>query len=168
MEKIKISLLSDTHGFLDQNILDHLKNSDEIWHAGDVGENDVLSKMQSAAKTRAVYGNIDGGKTRQELEEELIFEIEGLIVYIIHIGGYPPKYTGRIKKRLDEIKPDLFICGHSHILKVIRDNERDLLHINPGAAGQHGFHKIRTMIQFSISNGTLSDMQVIELGKRGQ
>ncbi|MEH0157649.1 metallophosphoesterase family protein [Limibacter armeniacum] len=165
---MKIGIISDTHDHIDEAILRHFEGCDEIWHAGDVGEQHILDTLEKVAPVRAVFGNIDGGPVKWNLPEDAIFEVEGIKVWITHIGGYPPKYTVKLKKRLDEIKPNLFICGHSHILKVIPDKDRQLLHINPGAAGHKGFHKMRTIVTLDITEGKMSDLKVVELGKRGQ
>ena len=163
---MKIGLLSDTHGYLDESIFKYYEDCDEIWHAGDIGSLDIADQLSNFKKFRAVYGNIDGNTLRQSYPEELIFEIEELKVFIKHIGGYPPKYNHDLRNRLDVLKPDLFICGHSHIVKIIKDPERKLLHINPGASGKHGFHHMRSIIRFGISGGQLENLQLIELGKR--
>ena len=163
---MRIGLLSDTHGFLDENILKYFAECDEIWHAGDIGSIEIADKFKKFKIFRAVHGNIDEPSLRQEYPEELIFETEGLKVFIIHIGGYPPKYNKSIRKRLDEINPGLFICGHSHIAKIVNDPDRKLLHINPGAAGKQGFHHIRSIVRFSIFEGKIENIQLIELGKR--
>ena len=163
---MKIGLLSDTHGYLDQRIIEHFIDCDEIWHAGDVGSMEVVQSISSRWKLRGVYGNIDDPEIRNEFPLETAFEINGLRVYITHIGGYPPKYTPYIRKRLDMINPDLFICGHSHIIRIISDEERGILHINPGAAGLQGFHKIRSIVRFDIQYGEIKNLQLIELGKR--
>lgn len=165
---MKIGLLSDTHGTLTQDMLAYFKDCVEIWHAGDIGDEQVADKLKEFKPLRAVYGNIDNASLRSDFPEEQIFECNQLKVYMIHIGGYPPKYTAKLKKRLNELKPDLFICGHSHILKVIQDKTRNLLHMNPGAAGNHGFHKVRTMLRFDINKGQVQNLELIELGKRGQ
>ncbi|MBR9919263.1 MAG: metallophosphoesterase family protein [Bacteroidetes bacterium] len=166
---IKIGLLSDTHSWLDPKLLAHFANCAEIWHAGDIGNIEVLETLEaSGKKIRAVYGNIDGGKLRQELPLDARFEAEGLDVWITHIGGYPGRYQKRIREALRENPPGLFICGHSHILKVMYDHKHQLLHINPGACGQHGFHKIRTAVRFDIESGEIKNLEIIELGKRGQ
>jgi len=165
---MKIGLLSDTHGTLTNSMLAYFKDCDEIWHAGDFGNQEVIDQLQAFKPMRGVYGNIDGTFIRSQFPEEAIFSIADVKVYIIHIGGYPPKYTSKLKKRLDELKPDVLICGHSHILKVMRDKERNLLHMNPGAAGNHGFHKMRTMLRFTIREGSVKDLELIELGKRGK
>ncbi|BDC98169.1 metallophosphoesterase family protein [Persicobacter psychrovividus] len=167
---IKIGLLSDTHGHLDTRVQHHFKNCNEIWHAGDIGTMEVLKTLESFKKTRAVYGNIDGGLLRQDLEEDLFFEVEGVKVWMTHIGGYPGRFPARIKKILQEKgAPDLFICGHSHILKVMVDQQHDkMLCMNPGAAGKHGFHKVRTLLRFDLNNGRAENLEVIELGPRAK
>ena len=164
---IKILLLSDTHGFLDDAILSHIANADEVWHAGDIGTIELTDRISKLKPLRAVYGNIDGHILRSAFPLDLFFTCEGLKVFITHIGGYPTRYSKGIKEKLLMHKPDLFICGHSHILKVIRDQQLGFLHINPGAAGVHGFHKMRTMIRFEINNGKMENVEVIELGLRG-
>ncbi|NME68386.1 metallophosphoesterase family protein [Flammeovirga aprica] len=164
----EIGIISDTHSYIDEHILKNLEGCDEIWHAGDIGEQHVMDELEKVAPTKAVYGNIDDGSLRATYPEEAIFEVDGVKVYIIHIGGYPPKYTAKLKKRLKELQPDLFICGHSHILKVIPDQERKLLHINPGAAGRHGFHRMRTLIRLRIDEGKPKDLKVVELGLRAK
>ncbi|WP_020526759.1 metallophosphoesterase family protein [Flexithrix dorotheae] len=165
---MKIGLLSDTHSFLDPRIYDYFKDCDEIWHAGDIGSIELLDELEKFKPLKAVYGNIDGKEIRTEAPEEQIFECAGMKIWMIHIGGYPPKYTRMIKEKLTEYKPDIFICGHSHILKIIFDKERKVLHINPGAAGNHGFHQIKTMVRFEINQGKVENLEVIELGKRGR
>lgn len=139
---------------------------DQIWNAGDIGSMQVLEKMEAIAPTKAVYGNIDDTDVRNTLPEEEIFTIQGLKVFMIHIGGYPPSYTQKIRRRLNEIDPDLFICGHSHILKVMPDKKRRLLHMNPGACGRYGFHKVRTLLRFSIEDGKICKPEAVELGER--
>ncbi len=162
-----IGLLSDTHGFLDPKVFQYFEACDEIWHAGDVGNEEILTRLEFFKPLKAVYGNIDGGIIKRVLPEDLIFECEGMKIFMTHIGGVPGKYNARVKKVIQEMKPDIFICGHSHILKVISDPVfRPLLYLNPGAAGVHGFHHVRTLLRFRIDKGKLSDMQVIELGKR--
>src|SRR5437879_1976040 len=165
---MKIGLLSDTHSFLDPKISDHFKNVDEIWHAGDIGDKKVLEQLRQFKKVRAVFGNIDDKELTHQLPEDLWFEIEGCTVWMTHIGGAPPNYNPRVKKLLSEKIPEIFICGHSHILKVMKDkNFNNMLYINPGAAGQHGFHIMKTIIRFEILSGQAKNMEVIELGKRG-
>lgn len=166
---MKIGLLSDTHGYLDEQVFKYFSECDEIWHAGDIGSMDLALKLEKFKPLRMVWGNIDGTELRAKYREDEIFECEGKKVWITHIGGKPPAYSKGIKPKLKEIKPDIFICGHSHILRVMSDEKMDnLLYINPGAAGVHGFHKIRTLIRFEIKENKISNMQVIELGKRGQ
>lgn len=163
---MKIGLLSDTHGYLDDRILDYFKDCDEIWHAGDVGDITVTDKLKSFKKLRCVYGNIDGGEIRKEFRETLRFSLNGVHFLITHIGGKPYVYSKNIKNEIMNNPPDVFICGHSHILKVQFDKRINVLYINPGAAGKHGFHKVRTVIRFEIKNKGLKNMEVIELGTR--
>ena len=159
--------MSDTHGYLDEHILKLCKEPDEIWHGGDWGP-DVNEKLEELGKPiQSVFGNIDGQQIRAIYPETNRFECEGLRVFIKHIGGYPGHYAPGVKAALSKEKPGMFISGHSHILKVIRDPDiSGLIHINPGAAGVHGFHKVRTMVNFKIDNGKVFDMNVIELGMR--
>ena len=166
---MNIGLLSDTHGYLDPKLLDFFEDCDEIWHAGDFGSMDVVSQLENFKPLRGVYGNIDGKPINYNFPEHQNFLIDGIKIWMTHIGGYPPNYSPSIKEKLNEEKPDLFICGHSHILKVMPDKKRKgLLHINPGAAGHHGFHQIRTAIRFCINRDGVSNLEVIELGKRGR
>lgn len=162
----KIGLLSDTHSTLDPKIFDYFKEVDEIWHAGDIGNIEVIEKLEAFKPLRAVYGNIDSGKLRTEFPLDLRFDCEGMDVWITHIGGYPGRYNKRVREIMATDPPDLFICGHSHILKVMPDKKHDLLHINPGACGIHGFHKVKTIIRFSIDAGSITGLEVIELGIR--
>ena len=163
---MKIGLISDTHGFLDEKIFKYFEACDEIWHAGDIGSIDIHNKLTGFKKLRGVYGNIDDWEIRQKYPVELIFELGGIKVYMTHIGGYPPRYTPAIRNKLNLVKPDLFICGHSHILKIMNDRYRGILHINPGAAGMQGIHKKRTLVRFSMDIGKIENLQVIELGRR--
>ena len=165
---MKICLLSDTHSHLDDSILKQAQWSDEIWHAGDIGENSVLEELESIKKVRGVYGNIDGHYIRSALPEVNTFEIQGLKFMMVHIGGYPPKYNKYSKSLILEYKPDVFVTGHSHILKVMRDKAAKLIYLNPGAAGQYGFHKKRTLLRFKIELGSLIDLEIVELGLRGR
>jgi len=165
---MKIGLISDTHSYLDPTVFDYFKDCDEIWHAGDVGDFSVLERLEAFKPTLCVYGNIDDAKLRSAAPENLFFDRNGLSVFMTHIGGKPPTYNPRVRELLDIKKPQLFVCGHSHILRVISDQKRPgLIYLNPGAAGKHGFHKIRTLLRFEITNKKLANMQVIELGKRG-
>lgn len=158
----KILLISDTHSYLSNEVQKHLNDCDEVWHAGDWGTLEVSDAITEHKPLRGVYGNIDGGDVRKVYPKELFFEIEGLKVYMIHIGGYPGKYAKGVKERILELKPDLFISGHSHICKVMKDKKLNLVHFNPGAIGMHGFHKKRTMMKFAIENGKLIDINVLE------
>ncbi len=162
----KILLISDTHGFLDQKILNHIKQADEIWHAGDWGTIAVSDYIKKLKPVRGVWGNIDGQELRTEHPLHNRFICEGLDVWITHIGGYPNKYSPAIKEDIKINSPQLFISGHSHILKVVRDTKLNLLHINPGAVGIHGFHKVRTMVRFTINAGKIANVEAIELGMR--
>lgn len=166
---MKILLLSDTHGYMDADILAHAAQADEVWHAGDVGPGDVLQQLVRTRPTRAVYGNIDDAKLRREVPEDLLFEVDGLRVYMTHIGGYPGRYSPHARKVLyANPGADLFVCGHSHILKVMPDRKRKLLHMNPGACGIYGFHKVRTMLRFEVNAGRVEQVAAIELGLRGK
>jgi len=163
----KILLLSDTHSFIDAQILKFVKQADEVWHAGDIGDLHVTDTIKELKPLRAVYGNIDNKEARAEFPLDNIFEVEGVKVWMTHIGGYPNKYNQRVREALQQNPPKLFIAGHSHILKVQFDKKLNLLHVNPGAAGKHGFHKMRTMVRFELSAGAIKNMEVIELGLRG-
>ena len=158
----KILLISDTHGYIDDRIIQYAKESDETWHAGDIGELKVVDEIKKVTTLRAVYGNIDNSKIRAEYAKDLRFKIEDMKIWITHIGGYPNKYNLRIRQEINSNPPDVFICGHSHILKVINDNKLNLLHINPGAIGKHGFHQVRTMIRFQIIKSKIQNLEVIE------
>ena len=164
---VRILLLSDTHSFIDDQILKFVKQADEVWHAGDIGNITVTDTIKALKPLRAVYGNIDNTEIRTEFPLDNEFTIEGITVYMTHIGGYPPKYNQRSREKLHLNTPKIFICGHSHILKVMPDKKLGLLHMNPGAAGKHGFHSIRTMLRFTIDKKEIKDLEVIELGKRG-
>jgi putative phosphoesterase len=164
----RIGLLSDTHGWLDPTLEKHFAQCDEIWHAGDIGSLETLHTLHSWKKrTRVVFGNIDSAEIRKETEEDLIWDTEDVKVLMTHIAGYPGKYNPRARKLIAAEEPQLVICGHSHILKVIYDPVLKHLHINPGACGHHGLHLMRTAVRFSIDGTEIKDLQVIELGKRG-
>lgn len=165
---MQIGLISDNHSYDGQDILDHLKDCDEVWHAGDIGDMASLDNIKKIAPVKAVYGNIDTNDTREAYPLNLEWECEGLKIFMTHIGGYPGRYKKRVYKLLNEIKPDLYICGHSHICKVMRDKDLDLIHMNPGAYGHHGFHKMRTMLKFKIEDGVIGDLKVVELGIRAR
>jgi len=163
----KVGILSDTHGLLDEAMIRHLQGVDEIWHAGDFGTPGLSDRLAALAPLRGVWGNIDGRTLRLIHPKEQLFTFEGIKVYMIHIGGYPPRYSPEVRKVLEREKPDLYICGHSHIVRVMRDTQRRLLHINPGAAGKAGFHKVRTLITLEIKEGKMENLKLIELGQRG-
>lgn len=164
---IRIGLLSDTHNYLNPKIFDYFEECDEIWHAGDVGTSAIIDALEAHKPVVGVYGNIDGQDVRGRFAENAIMEKEGLRVLMTHIGGYPPRYSARVKTLIKKHRPQLYICGHSHILKIMPDPANPgLLHINPGAAGKYGFHQIATLVRFSISHARIHDLQVIELGKR--
>lgn len=158
----KILLISDTHGYIDEKIVKYANKVDEIWHAGDIGDISVSDKLKKIKPLRGVYGNIDDQKIRAEFPLHNRFICEKVNVWITHIGGYPKKYNPKILEELKSNPPDLFICGHSHILKVMNDKELDLLHMNPGAIGKHGLHRVRTMIQFEINGEKIENLSVIE------
>lgn len=161
----KIGLLSDTHGYWDEKYKSHFDSCDEIWHAGDIGSVDIIQRLEAFKPLRAVYGNIDGADIRAICPETLRFNIENVDVLMTHIGGYPGKYSPMVKRLLDIDPPKLFICGHSHILKVMFDKKYNCLDINPGAAGKYGFHKVRTLLRFNLDNGNIQDLEVIELSE---
>ncbi len=162
-----IGLMSDTHGYLEERVLAYFQDCDEIWHAGDIGSMELVEELEAFKPLKAVYGNIDDSKIRSAFPLDLRFDCEGLDVWMTHIGGYPGRYNQRIRKILAENPPGLFICGHSHILKIMPDKKHHLIHINPGACGNHGFHKVKTIVRFKVEEGKLFDVEVIELGKRG-
>ncbi|MDO5969985.1 metallophosphoesterase family protein [Flavivirga aquimarina] len=162
----KILLLSDTHSYIDNDILKYVKQADEVWHAGDIGDLEVTDAIKKLKPLRAVYGNIDDSKIRVEFPENNRFMCEGVDVWITHIGGYPNAYNMRVRDEIRKNPPKLFICGHSHILKVMPDKKLQLLHMNPGAVGKHGFHKIRTMLRFTIDGSKIDNLEVIEFNKR--
>ena len=164
----RILLLSDTHGHVDERILSYASEADEVWHAGDIGSLEVTDALQALKPLRAVYGNIDDDKTRREFPLDNRFNCEGVAVWITHIGGYPGSYQKRVQEELDRKAPKLFICGHSHILKVQYDKRFKMLHMNPGACGVSGFHQVRTMLRFTVDGTEIKDLEVIELGKRGR
>ncbi len=159
----KILLLSDTHGYLDEHILKHVALADEVWHAGDIGGLEVTDTIQKLKPLRAVYGNIDDAKTRTVFPLHQKFYCEEVTVWITHIGGYPGKYHPDIREALKRNTPQLFICGHSHILKVMPDKKLNLIHMNPGAVGKHGLHQVRTMLRFEIDGKKIQNLEVIEI-----
>ena len=165
----RIGLISDTHGYLDPSVFPHFENCDEIWHAGDFGSIEIADRLasQSGKPVKGVFGNIDGYDIRSVYPEKLCWNCEAVVVYMIHIGGHPKRYAPGVKRALESSKAKLFISGHSHILKVVYDQQIGCLHINPGAAGHQGWHKIRTIIRFAIDGPVIKDCEVIELGVRG-
>jgi putative phosphoesterase len=162
----KILLLSDTHSHIDENILKYVKLADEVWHAGDIGDLKVTDAIKKLKPLKAVYGNIDDAKARAEYPEHNRFMCEDVDVWITHIGGYPPRYNNRVREKLKQNPPRLFICGHSHILKVMPDKKLNVLHMNPGAVGIHGFHKVRTMLRFTIDGKKIDKLEVIEFQRK--
>lgn len=161
-----IGLLSDTHSCWDERYRRHFADCDEIWHAGDVGDMSILRQLREIAPVRAVKGNIDHGDVARLCPEVQQFEIEGVRVWMTHIGGYPGRYSPGVKKLLRDERIGLMISGHSHILKVIPDRELNLLHVNPGAAGYHGWQKVRTLVKLTLDKGAITGLDVIELGKQ--
>ncbi len=161
-----IGLISDTHSYFEPKVKKYFGEVDEIWHAGDVGEYTVIEQLQKIAPVKGVYGNIDGAPIRNEFPEHNRFVCEGLDVWITHIGGYPGRYNQRVRPMIYQNPPGLFITGHSHILKVMFDKKLGLLHLNPGAAGLQGFHKVKTIMRFKIEDGKVKDLEAIELGPK--
>lgn len=161
----RIGLISDTHGWLDETVISHFRECDEVWHAGDFGDG-VAEKLKAVKPLRGVYGNIDDMTIRAEFPEQLVFQCESVKVMIRHIGGYPPRYNPVTKKELALHQPQLFIAGHSHILKVIYDDKISCLHMNPGAAGRQGWQQVRTVLRFVIDGSNIKACEVIELGRR--
>lgn len=158
----RIGLISDTHGYFHPKLEKLFTQCDEIWHAGDVGNYEVIEQLEKLKPLKGVYGNIDGQTVRTRFPKNLRFNCEGVDVWITHIGGYPNRYSQEIKAEITNNPPKLFICGHSHILKVMYDEKLKLLHINPGAAGQQGFHKVKTIVRFTLDNNEIKDLEVVE------
>jgi putative phosphoesterase len=162
----KIGLISDTHGYLDDAVFTHFRECDEVWHAGDFGSMEIVDQLKAFRPFRGVWGNIDGGDLRAVMPVQLLFQCEEVTVLMQHIGGYPGRYAPGIKATIEQAKPQLFISGHSHILKVMFDDKLQCLHMNPGAAGKHGWHQVRTLIRFEIDGAKMQRCEVIELGKK--
>ena len=162
----KIGLLSDTHGSIDERIFDFFQSCDEVWHAGDIGNYETLEKLNQKFEVRAVYGNIDGDDIRRSCKEFLFFKIEDVNILITHIGGYPSHYDFKAFSKIKELKPNLFVCGHSHILKVMFDKTHNMLVMNPGAYGNSGFHKVRTAIRFEIEGCNFKNLDVLEIDRK--
>lgn len=165
--RVKIALISDTHSVLDPKLIPYLLEVDEIWHAGDIGTIETLEALLSIKPTIAVYGNIDGGVVRQSCKEVAVFVRNEVKIMMVHIAGNPPRYNSTVLNLIRKHRPNLFVCGHSHILKVMPDQVNKLLFMNPGAAGNHGFHKMKTFLRFQIIDGKVKNLQAVELGKRG-
>jgi hypothetical protein len=165
---MRIGVISDTHSWVDPAVYEHFAGVDEIWHAGDAGSLEVITELEAFRPVKAVWGNCDDFKVRSATREYLSFMIARKRVLIIHIGGYPGHYSPRALELIMEHKPDIFVCGHSHILKVIFDKKFNMLCVNPGSAGRTGMHKVKTVIRFSVEDDKISDMEVIELGSRGR
>jgi putative phosphoesterase len=163
----RIGLISDTHNYLDPKVFIHFADCDEIWHAGDFGTIEISDQLSAFKPLKGVYGNIDGRDVRNVHPKNQRFEMEGFKIWMTHIGGYPGHYAPEVRKEITENSPDIFICGHSHILKIITDKKlNNMLCINPGAAGLHGFHKVKTLVKFDLLNKKIENMKAIELGKR--
>mgnify|MGYP001543058118 FL=1 len=158
----RIGLISDTHNLFDGTLMDFLRDVDEIWHAGDIGSLELADRIAAFKPLRAVCGNIDDSTVRSTYRPVLSFEVEGMRVLMTHIGGYPNHYDHRILPQILQLHPDIFVSGHSHILKVIYDKRMSLLHLNPGAAGSYGFHRVRTALRFTIDVGAVRDMEIGE------
>mgnify|MGYP000012318676 FL=1 len=163
-----IGILSDTHATWDERFEEHFAGCDEIWHAGDIGSEEVIDRLEKLAPVHAVAGNIDGMVLRRRFGLEQEWVTDGVKVYMTHIGGYPGKYAPSVKFKLETRRPKIFVCGHSHILKVMYDRELNILHINPGAAGVYGWQAVRTLIRLKIEAGDIKDLEVVELAKRGK
>jgi putative phosphoesterase len=162
----RIGLISDTHSYIDNDIIEFLNDVDEIWHAGDIGDEKVLEKLNSVKYVRAIYGNIDDNNIKKMTKYSLRFSIEGVDVLMIHIGGYPGKYSPETQNEIKSSPPNLFISGHSHILKIMFDKKNNLLHINPGAAGKYGWHKYITAVKFEIENKEIKNLQIFEKARK--
>src|SRR4051812_15619376 len=165
---MRIVLLSDTHGFLDNALIASCRDCDEIWHAGDFGTAEVLDRLEEIATVRGVFGNVDGPELRSQVPEDLGWSSGSLGFYMTHIGGYPGRYDPRARRELERRKPDVFICGHSHVARVVRDQKLGLLHLNPGACGHAGWHNERTAMRLDITAGKVANVSLLPLGKRGR
>ena len=163
----RIGLLSDTHGHLDKSVYKHFEGCDEIWHGGDFGNIELANELAAFKPLKGVYGNIDGNDIRSVYPLQLQWQCEGVSVFMTHIGGYPGRYSKDVKQHLSTHPTQLFISGHSHILKIMYDDKFSCLHMNPGAAGNHGWHKVKTLVRFAIDGKAIKDCEVIEIGKRG-
>lgn len=164
---MEITLISDNHGYIGDDVLKHIEGSDEVWHAGDIGDIKSLDPILDIAPIKGVYGNIDTMSVKEVYPLDQIWTCEGIKIVMTHIGNYPPKYYKRVRKIIKDEQPNLYICGHSHICKVMPDHYNNLLHMNPGAYGHHGFHKMRTILKFRVENAKIENLRVVELGIRG-
>ena len=162
----KIILISDTHGFIPESFWKYLDSADELWHAGDVGNVELIDKLKEKITVKGVYGNIDGDVVRKEFKEYRALKVQGLKVLILHIGGKPYRYSPRMRELMKHYKPDVIVCGHSHILRVEYDKKNKVLFMNPGALGMQGFHTVKTFLRFNVHEAKVSDMEVIELEPR--
>lgn len=165
---MEIGIISDTHGHLEDAVFEHFSQCDEIWHAGDIGTMGVLEQLEAFKPTRAVYGNVDGHELRAAVPEVDLIRAGGMNVMLVHIAGKPPGYSQAVKGLLLKHRPQLLVCGHSHILKVAPDKKNSLLYVNPGAAGKHGFHLVKTLLRMKVEGGKVIQMEAIEMGKRGK
>lgn len=166
---MKIGLISDTHGWLDEEVFEHFASCDEIWHAGDIGNEEILDRLEAFKPTISVYGNIDGQELRRRIPFSVRLERGGMFFFMTHIGGAPGRLAIPIRAEIEENPPDAFICGHSHILKIVRDPVyTKMIHMNPGAAGRHGFQTVRTIVRFDVESGQISNLEVIHLGETPQ
>lgn len=165
---IRVGILSDTHGFLDEAVFEYFAQCDQVWHAGDLGSVEVLDRLGGFKPVRVVYGNVDGQDVRSAIPEDEEFECAGMRIYMTHIGGHPGRYERRAKRELERRRPHLFVCGHSHILRVERDPRFNLLYLNPGACGNTGWHKVRTLLRMTLEAGRIAHAEAIELGPRGR
>jgi len=165
---MRIGIISDTHSYLDPSVFKYFSQCDEIWHAGDIGTLDVLQQLEAFKPTMAVFGNIDGHDVRAASPEDQVFVREGKKILMTHIAGSLPRYNPRVRDLIKTHQPNVLVCGHSHLLKVQPDKANNLLFINPGAAGKHGFHKIKTLLRLEIQEGKIQNLEVVELGPRGQ
>ena len=162
----KILIISDTHSYLEPKLIKYIEQADEVWHGGDIGDYELCKQIEKIKPLKAVWGNIDGTELRKTYKEHLIFTCEGVKVYITHIGGYPNKYNPKAREVIQKEQPNLFICGHPHNLKVMFDKTYNLVHINPGACGVDGFHKVKTVVRLEIDGSEMKNLEVIELGNR--
>lgn len=165
---MKIGIISDTHSHLEPSVMEHFKACDELWHAGDIGTMEVLRQLEDFKPTIAVYGNIDGHEIRAATPENQFIEREGVKILMTHIAASPPRYNPRVRELIQHHQPAMLVCGHSHILKVMPDKVNNLLFVNPGAAGKHGFHKIKTLLRLELQEGKIKNLEVIEMGPRGR